>query len=208
MKKEDLWTFPLYILMHPIDGFDEFKRYKRGKLYVAITFLVLMALLSILKYQYTGFIVNENNPQDLNSIKEIAYILAPLLIFVIGNWSVTTLLDGKGKLKEIFMMTCYALFPMIVIGYINIIISNIVSIPEADFYYLFNGFGIFLTAYMLFIGLIVIHEYTLMKSLLTILFTIVAMGVLIFIGLLFFDLIQQIFGFLYAIIKEISLRYF
>lgn len=206
--KEDLFKFPLYILTHPIDGFEEFKRYKRGKLYVAIIFIFLMAILSILDYYYTGFIVNPNNPNDLNSINEILYILTPVLLFSIGNWSITTLMDGKGTFKEIFMMTSYSLFPMIIIGYFLIIFSNVITIEEMEFYYILKGIGVILTGYMIFFGLIMIHEYTLLKAILTVIMTIVAMGVIIFISLLFFDLIQQVLGFVLSVYREIVLRYF
>lgn len=206
--KEDLFKFPLYILTHPIDGFEEFKRYKRGKLYVAIVFILLMSVLSILDYYYTGFIVNPNNPDDLNSISEILYILTPVFLFSLGNWSITTLMDGKGTFKEIFMMTSYSLFPMIVIGYFLIIFSNVITIEEMEFYYILKGVAVFLTGYMIFFGLIMIHEYSLLKAMLTVILTIFAMGVIMFISLLFFDLIQQVLGFLISIYKEISLRYF
>lgn len=206
--KEDLFKFPLYILTHPIDGFEEFKRYKRGKLYVAIVFILLMSVLSILDYYYTGFIVNPNNPDDLNSISEILYILTPVFLFSLGNWSITTLMDGKGSFKEIFMMTSYSLFPMIVIGYFLIIFSNVITIEEMEFYYILKGVAVFLTGYMIFFGLIMIHEYSLLKAMLTVILTVFAMGVIMFISLLFFDLIQQVLGFIISIYKEISLRYF
>ncbi len=206
--KEDLFKFPLYMLMHPIDGYDEFKRYKRGKLYVAFIFIFLMSILSILDYYYTGFIVNPNNPDDLNSISEVLYILTPVLLFSIGNWSITTLMDGKGTFKEIFMMTCYSMFPMIVIGYFLIIFSNVITVEEVEFYYILKGVGVFLMGYMVFFGLIMVHEYTLLKAVLTVIMTVFAMGVIIFISLLFFDLIQQVLGFVLSVYKEIVLRYF
>ena len=56
-------------------------------------------------------------------------------------------------------------------------------------------------------GLVVLHEYGIGK-LLTFLFTIVATMVIMFIALLIFDLSQQIYGFLYSLYYEISMRFF
>ena len=41
--------YPAYILTHPIKGFDYFKRENEGKMNVAVTFLIAMILLQILK---------------------------------------------------------------------------------------------------------------------------------------------------------------
>ena len=46
--KEEYIKFPLYILSHPLKGFDIFKREKRAKASVAIVFVILLILLNIL----------------------------------------------------------------------------------------------------------------------------------------------------------------
>src|SRR5690554_6753052 len=110
-------SFPTYILLHPFDGYEEFKRNKKGKLSVAIVFILLFALLRILQIQYGGFVIVDVNPKDINSLKEIFAVILLITLFVIGNWSVTTLMEGKGNTKEILMVTGYSLMPMVLIGY-------------------------------------------------------------------------------------------
>ena len=113
-----LWNegvkFPVYILFQPFKGFDEFKRYKRAKMSLAITYIVLYILLSIMDFHYSGFIVNQRDITDLNTIAEIGYVVVPLVVLVVANWSFTSLFAGKGTMKDIFLLTSYALFPMIV----------------------------------------------------------------------------------------------
>jgi len=200
--------FPTFILTHPIKGFDYFKREKEGKMQVAVVFMLLMILLRILKFQYTGFVISQNDPNDLNSIKEIALVVLPIVLITVANWSITTLFDGKGTMRDIFMMICYCLYPMLWTETIGLIFSNFITVEEAGFYYLIIGIGTFLTAYLMFFGLLTVHEYGVLKCIGSIIGTIISLLVILFVILLAFDLFQQIYGFFYTIYREISLRYF
>ena len=187
------WTetvkFPAYIITHPLKGFEEFKREKRGKIWVAIFFIALLIFLNIIQYRYTGYIIFQKDITALHTGREIILVLGVVVILVISNWSVTTLFDGKGKMIEIFMMLGYCLFPIIVSKIFGLIFSN------------------FVTGYMGLFGLISIHEYGLVKCLLSILGTVLAALVICFVGILVFDLFQKMTGFIYTIYQEISLRY-
>ena len=124
----EMWKFPIYILLHPLKGFEEFKRYKRGKMSVAIAFVVIACIVNIMKFQYTGFIVNMKSIRDMKSLAQIFYVVGAVAVVTIGNWSVTTLFDGKGNMKNIFMMVCYCLFPYIVCNILGIILSAILLV--------------------------------------------------------------------------------
>ena len=202
----EMWKFPGYILIHPLKGFEEFKRYKRGKMSVAIAFVVIACIVNIMKYQYTGFIVNMVNIRDLKSFAQILYVVGAVIVVTIGNWSVTTLFDGKGNMKYIFMMVCYCLFPYIVCNILAMILSNVLTFDEKAVYQLVVSIGVFLMIYQFFFGIISIHEYGLGQCLLTILFTLVAALIILFVGILVFDLFQKIYGFLYQIYQEITMR--
>ena len=57
-------------------------------------------------------------------------------------------------------------------------------------------------------GLLVVHQYTLSKTIFTAILIVVAMAVIVFLGLLFFNLISQVFSFFVELYWEITLRYF
>lgn len=199
---------PLYILTHPIQGFTEFKNEKKAKMWVALTILIMYVLVEILAYQYEGIVTNKNNPQNFSSIRILIYGVLPPAILSVANWSVTTLLDGKGKMKEIFMMICYSLIPITLINFLNIFLSNVLTLDEAQFITLLTIIGWVLTGFMVFMGLVVIHEYGMGKTLWSIILTVVATLIIAFLALLVFDLAQQIYGFIYSLYKEITTRYF
>ena len=204
--REEMIRFPKYILIHPLKGWEEFKRYGKGKMSVAITFVVLAVIINIMKFQYSGFIVNDTSIRDMKSLAQVFYVVGAVGIITVANWSVTTLFDGKGNMKYIFMMICYCLFPYIVCNILGMILSNVLATDEIAIYTLVVALGVAFMIFMFFFGIISIHEYGLAQCLLTILFTIVAALIILFVGILLFDLFQKVYGFIYQIYQELTLR--
>ena len=204
--RDEVIKFPAYILVHPLKGFEEFKRYGRGRTSIGIAFVIITVILNILKFQYSGFVVNDTNIRDLKSFAQVIYVVGAVIVLTVANWSVTTLFDGKGNLKYIFMMVCYCLYPYIWANLFGMILSNVLATEEVMIYRLIIGIGWFLTGYLFFFGIISIHEYGLGQCLLTILFTLVATLIILFVGILVFDLFQKIYGFFYQIYQEITMR--
>lgn len=205
---QDYVKFPLRIMSHPVQAYTEFKEDKKAKMSVAIMMLIIASIVSMIQYLYTGPVLNVNDPTKFNSLTTIVYTMCPVIILSVANWSITTLMNGKGKMGEIFMMGCYSYFPVIVCGIIGVIASNFVTEDEAMLVNLVYIIGYALMAYMIFMGLICLHEYGIIKTFATILLTILATCVIAFVALLIFDLSQQIYGFLYSLYKEIVTRFF
>lgn len=203
----EVFKFPTYILTHPIKGFTELKSEKRGKMWVSISILALFVLEQIVEYKYVGPAFNTNDQTKFNSLKILTFSVVPVILIAVANWTVTTLMNGKGKMKEIFMLLCYSLQPYVVTRFIYVLLSNVMTVDEAQFLTLINIIAIFLLCYMAFMGLVVVHEYGVFKTIGAVFLTAVALCIIIFIALLIFDLSQQIYGFIYSIYKEIAIRF-
>lgn len=200
---------PFQLMVRPFQGFWELKYELNRKENLIISFIILIAFIitNILSTQYAGFVVNIYNPDEMNSIMEIVYVVVPLLFWCIANWSLTTLMDGEGKFVEIFIATCFALIPLVVINLPWVFLSNFLSHQEAMFYYLSQSFAVLWFIFLIYVGTMTVHQYTPAKTTVTIFFIIIAMGFLAFLSLLFFSLIQQISSFLITIYREFVLRY-
>lgn len=203
---EHFFKFPFYVLTHPIDGFYEMKHERRGLLKVAVFYVMIHAVLGIVEYNYTGFIFNTTNPNTFRLFRSIVVALVPYLIFVVANWSITSLMDGKGKFREIFIVVGYAFFPSVLLRILNVFLSNYFTIDESFFYHAISTVGFGLTIIMIFMGIRSIHEYSVLRAISTVILSMISMLVIVFIGLLAIGLAQQIAVFITTIIRELTLR--
>ncbi|CAM3240961.1 Yip1 family protein [Paenibacillus lupini] len=204
--KHDFVKFPLHVIVHPFDGFWDMKYEQKGKIRVALTILAIFILTLILQRQFSGFLVNFNDPRYLNSLNDIIYTLLPFLLFCFANWSITTLMEGEGKFKEIVMATGYAMLPLILINLPLTFISRIMVQEETAFYYLLNSFAGIWFLYLLFAGIMTVHQYTASKTVITMVLTVIAMGIVVFLGTLALSLGAQIWYFIYDIYRELIFR--
>lgn len=198
--------YSMHVIFHPADGFWDLIHAKRGS-YAAANFMVILTLLThIWKLRFTSFLFLNNNWEKVNVFKEFASILLPLAIFCICNWGVTTLFDGKGKLGDIYMGAGYALTPYPLIQIPLIIASNFVTVDEGTFYTVFSSISLIWCGILLFMAMMMIHQYGFGKTLLFTVITIFGMLVFIFIMLLFFSMISQGVAYFVSLAREIMFR--
>ena len=196
-----------YIMVRPFDGFWCSQREKKGNAASATLVLGILIAVLIFSRQLTGFIFNYNDPRYLNIIGEIMSVMIPFMLWCIVNWSVTTLMDGEGTFRDIYITSAYSMGPMALLTFIQTIISNIVSIEEGGLLSLLSGFAIVWTGFLLFAGIMTIQQYSIRKTIFTIIVDIVGMVAILFLILLFFALIQQTINFLFIFYTEITMRF-
>lgn len=198
--------YAFYVMFHPADGFWDLIHAKRGS-YAAANFIVILTLFTqIWRLRFTSFVVMNVHWEEVNIFEEFATILLPLLIFCICNWACTTLFDGKGHLGDIYMGSAYALAPYPLIQIPIIIISNLVTRDEVAFYTIFNTISILWCGMLIFMAMMMIHQYGFFKTLLFTFFTIFGMLVFIFIVLLFFSMISQGVAYFISLGREVIFR--
>ena len=198
--------FALYCTTHPLDGFWDLTHERRGTYAAANTILFLTILTRILRLKYTSFIFIQVYWEDLNILTYVASILIPLGLFVVGNWALTTLFDGKGRLGQVYMATCYALTPYVLVNVPLMIFSNFITTEEAQFYSVVGMIALIWVAFIGILGMSQVHEYSFGKNILFLIATVFAMLVMIFLMMLFFSMISQGVAYFVSIAKELLYR--
>ena len=198
--------FALYCTTHPLDGFWDLTHEKRGTYAAANTILFLTLFIRVLKLRYTSFIFVTVYWEDINIFLYIASVAFPLAMFILGNWGLTTLFDGKGRLGQVYMASCYALTPYRLMQIPLMIFSNFVTVDEAEFYSALSAISLVWAALLFVAAMGQIHEFSAGKNILFIIFSLFAMLVIVFILLLFFSMISQGVAYFISLGREIMFR--
>ncbi len=198
--------FALYCITHPLDGFWDLTHEKRGSYAAATTLLALTLIVRVMKLRFTSFIFLNVYWEELNLFLYLASVVFPLALFVIGNWALTTLFDGKGRLGQVYMASCYCLTPYPLMQLPLMIFSNFVTVEEAEFYSVLSMLSLVWCALLFIAAMGQIHEYSMGKNLLFMVATLFAMLVMIFLLMLFFSMISQGVAYFISLGKELLFR--
>ena len=205
-KYFDSLRYSLYVITHPFDGYWDLIHEKRGTLAAAHTFLILFLLTRVLKLMLTSFQFISAPIQYLNVFEEMASLALPFIILCIANWAMTTLFDGKGRFKDIYMAMCYALVPYILIQLPMILVSNMLTYEEGSFYSVLLSVSVIWCVFLVFVGLMEIHDYGPGKTFVFLIVTVLGAAVIIFLLLVFFSLLSDALSYFISMYREVIFR--
>lgn len=148
------------------------------------------------------------NPRETYStiVVQILSITIPVMLWCIGNWCLTTLFEGEGSFRDIFIATTYSLAPLPLFVVISTVLTNVLTVTEGSIVSLLVTLGYIWVGFLLFFGMLVTHDYNLRKNILITICTILAMVVIMFVMILFSSLVIKMITFIVAIVKEIANR--
>ncbi len=195
-----------HAVYHPVEGFEDMRWKKSGSLKIAFLIVFLLFLAQIADGRLYGFQFGVTYDKTFNIIPYIVQSIVLFAAWVVGNWSICTLLDGEGTMKNICIYSAYALIPYIAQIFINLILSHILIRDEAVFIQAISIIGTGWSAILLFSAIKSVHQYSFGKTVFAIILTIVAMFIMLFLLVLFMSLVQQVYIFISTIYTEISYR--
>lgn len=204
IKNEEL-RLALGTMLHPADTFYEIKRNNRGSVLIATGMLVVWYIFKIIGYG-SSFIFNKTSIESANAWYALAQTFGLVLLFVVANWLVCVLFEGKGKLRQLYIAVCYSIMPLIIqaIGYD--ILSSVLTASEANFIAILNYICFIYTGILLVMAIINIQEYGLGRFILTTIATGIAMIFVIFLVFLVLILLQQSSDFVKTLFLEVAYR--
>ncbi len=194
-----------HIILHPFDGFWDIRHEKRGNFLSATIILIAAYMADVLFVRFQPYLFQTLNLDETNVfLKGLSDIILPVFMWVVSNWCFTTLFDGKGTASDIYVATCYSLFPIVVFIPIILVISQVFTVDAMPIYYALITFVYVWVGFMIFSSTLTIHQFSFTKTIAMIILTLVGIAVIIFISLLCLNLLVEIVSFLSSIYKEIT----
>lgn len=192
-------------ILHPFEAFTNIKQKNEGSILISTILLLVFSVMSVFTQLYGGFMYTVFDSQSFNPFITFFKSLGIIVLWVIVNWGICTLSLGKGKVKEIYTVTCYSLLPLIINQFLFMILSHVITNESAAITicaavcYIFAG-------WLLCIGMMTVHEYSFPKFLGTTILTVAGMLFIVFVLFMIFILGQEFVSFVSTIFKEVAYR--
>lgn len=198
-------VYGLHLVFHPFDGFWDIKNEQRGGVLSATVILLLLIVSYIVSALSSGFLFG-NAVSSVNIFNVALGVAGPILLWTIANWSLTSLMDGKGRIGEIYTSTCYAAIPLLFVTVPIAILSNFLILDEIAIISVVSSIALIWVVLLIYGSVVSTHQYTAARALLVCLLTVVVIGFILFLGLLFYSVCERLIGFIQSLITEVSSR--
>ncbi len=197
---------PLRFMAHPIDMFNDIKYEKRGSVGIANVLLALYFVEEIINYFTVAYLYSNNEAQSFSVWPILLRTVIIVLLWCVTNWAMSTLQDGKGNFKEIYLATCYSLTPIVICSVPLTLITNFMTLSESMFYTAISSALNIWALILIFLGTMVVHQFTVRKTIGSVILSVAMIIIIAFLVLLAFSISQQMVTFVNTIITELLRR--
>jgi len=200
------WKYLLHTCSHPVDGYYWIRHRDRGSIWIAVLMVFLFSCSCTANRLLSGFVVNDVDARTVNSLFELIAVLLLFLLLSVSNWSVTCLMNGEGRLKDIAIVIGYGTVPISCSLILATAFSRVIADKEEAFYFLLIAIGVTYGLIMMLIGIMQVHNYTLGKTVVTLILSFAAFLIMVFLILLMTHLLGMVAGFFRSVYTELVFR--
>lgn len=201
LKSPKLQT-SLQSVFHPFRCFNDVKFLGRGSVGIAAVCIVLFYVITVLKSLAGGFMYVIVDTKNFNALMILGGTVGLVLLFVVANWGLCSLFEGKGTFRDVLIVTAYALIPQLISGLFYILASHVIIPSSSAIITAVTTVCYLWTAIILIIGLITIHDFSFTKTILTGLLTIIGIILMIFMLFMVLTFFQNFIGFAVSLFRE------
>lgn len=199
-------TRHLRVMVHPVDGLQALKEKGQLSPWFAVAAVGCWLALDVLSWFGTGFIFNPKDPEGFNLLFSVVGTVLAYCLWVLVNWAVSTLSQGKGTAKELFCASAYALLPYLFGKAMILILSHLLTQQEGAFLVWIQAAALGWSALLLCSLLMTLHHYTLGKVCGSVLLTLAGIAVVIFLLFMAVVLFEHVSNLFMIVYNELTLR--
>ena len=195
------------VLRHPFDGFWQLKWEGKGTVGGATLMVAAAAILFFIGERTAPFLFSDKRLSQTNTLMNTCSLLVILLLWIVASWCLTTLFNGKGNMKSIYIYAGYCLTPYVLLTPALLVVGHLLTLEMASLYSALYTLVIAWCVLLLVTGTLTVHQFTLSKTLLMLLLSAAGTLLLIFLIVLCVGLGSNIIQSVSGMIREIEVRY-
>lgn len=199
--------YSLTMLKNPFDANYGIRRENKASYGSALFMLLVFFAVIVLNKYYAGFLFKQVPDGYFNLLGDFLTVFGVFVLLVICCYLVCTINEGEATFKSLFIGAAYSLIPMMIALPVMFALSHVVSYNESVFISLVKVLAYGWTGVLLFLSIMYLNDYSIKKTLWTILLT--AFTALITVALLFvvYVLISQLIDFISSVFGEVVYRF-
>ena len=205
-----LWSDIRYIktvFMHPIDSMYDLKTGKHGSVKSAtimyiIAYVVVMANMLLSAFLFRG----------VNSFKylTVEYLLAmfflPCALWVVGNYLISSINEGEGSFKNVYVCTAYSFAPVILLMPFVVVITYFCTFNDSFIIELSRTIIMGWTVIYFVLMVLEVHRFSFKNMVKNVLLTVFAIIIAIVGFLIIYLMAKQVYGFVLDVAREVMFR--
>jgi len=206
VKPIDQMLYAFYYVKNPADATYEIKR--RNKVGIFSATLLLFIYFGIyLVYIYNfGFLFNYRVIAEISISEEMLKIFLPFVLWVIANTLVSSIREGEGRFKDVYVTTVFSLTPIIIALPIVTVLSHVLTYNEQFLIDLVQGVGLLATGIYFFIMVKETHYYEVKQTIGSILISFFTMVMMLLGTIIIYLLMSELFTLIRDIVMEVFYR--
>ncbi|WP_235885643.1 YIP1 family protein [Paenibacillus cymbidii] len=195
-----------HLLRHPIDGFTAIRYERKGSYRSALTVLAAVSLSLVCMNLFTGYSFNTVNTRSFDVISYLLRSGAIWFGWVLAHYFVSTIYQGEGRFKDVFIGSAYALIPIVLIGLPLALASNGLTLAEQSIYSFFqNGMSIWIFL-LLFWMIMSVHNYTFGETIVNLVLSAAAFATLAVLVFIILGIGSDLYIFITDVTREVYAR--
>lgn len=193
-------------VFHPFISFNDVKYKNKGSKLCASIILLLFFVFTILNETASGFLFSNYSADSYNILYSVIMTVGLVLLWSVANWLVSVLFSGKGKLEEIYVVSCYSLIPIVLFKLVRFILTYFLPYSGMA---VMDGIYVAILIYTFFIlsvAIMTVQDYGFGKFIGTGLLTLFGMLLVVFVLFMIIIQMQQLWIFICSLFMEVVYR--
>ncbi len=188
---------------HPIERYYDIRVGKNGSMIAATVIYIVFFGVYMLYQTGKGFIYQYTDVEDMDMGAVVIGFFAILILFIVCNFLVTSITDGDGTLKQVYMIPAYGVMPAMFAMLATIGLSYVLTYNEAFILTVIMIVGVGWSIAVIFEGLATVHDYDFSHTVLSLIITFVFMLIAAIVVLVVIIMWEQLYDFILTVGKEI-----